>query len=924
VSDFDAAMVRRWLGILHGDAPGLLNIVSTGNWAGVAFPTDQLDRAVDYVGVQHRAGRAGIYVRVTTLREAPEVGKRSGADNTLSLPALWADLDLAGPGHAEGNLPPDVEAGQKVITVSGLPDPTIWVHSGGGLYPIWLLTKPHVIGDDLAQVKELTAGWQKVIEHAAAGLGWKYGAGVGDLARVLRIPGTVNRKPEMPEPEPCRIIAATANRYPIADLYRALEDGLARIPQPTLAAPVARANTAPTAVRSSINLEPGDLTPADDWAARTDWADILAPHGWTLSHAEEATRFWTRPGKTTGISATTNHEGTDRLYVFTTSTAFEANDSYSKLGALAILEYNGDHRAAVKALRARGYGSPLPDPAQLQREVLRDLLGATPPAPPPPPAPTVRLDGPAPLKPWSPEVDVTNPAIAEAWLRQEVGRGRLAGMFYRAPGIVYTPREGEDGYQPVRGGDQMDGDDGPAQVRPITGAVLASRVQCTFGVFRMVKRGEDWVPVPALFARHSAQPVVDTPDAAPNLRTLRGVVHSPVVRPDGSVLATPGYDQSTGLLYLPEPGLEVPPILPNPSTGDVAAAVRVLLYMIQDFTFLSDHDRANYLGLLLTPLLRAMVPPPYKLAAIGAPQPGSGKTLLANILRHLHGGVFRSEMPEDDAELRKQVTTILDYTTGPVVHFDNVSGVLRSSTLAGLLTSARWDDRRLGGNEMVNARNDRLWVITGNNVALGGDLIRRTLWVTIDPGVPNPHLRTDFAIPDLEGWVHRHRGTLIHALLTLVRAWVMAGQPTVARSGDSYRAWLATVGGILAVAGVPGAFDHPESIRQELGTEDDEWRDFLAAIHHAMGDRVWTVKELLGYVNTGLLVAQAPIPLDALPGDLSQRAIGAGGLMGISRSLGRWLMHRAGRWAGPYAVRSVGREATTNTNRFQIQIAEGH
>ena len=71
--------------------------------------------------------------------------------------------------------------------------------------------------------------------------------------------------------------------------------------------------------------------------------------------------------------------------------------------------------------------------------------------------------------------------------------------------------------------------------------------------------------------------------------------------------------------------------------------------------------------------------------------------MLANIIRHIHGGVFRGEMPEDDAELRKQVSTILLVTTGPVVVIDNVSGVLRSSTLAALLTASVWGDRKLGG-----------------------------------------------------------------------------------------------------------------------------------------------------------------------------------------------------------------------------------
>src|SRR3954454_15234683 len=104
-----------------------------------------------------------------------------------------------------------------------------------------------------------------------------------------------------------------------------------------------------------------------------------------------------------------------------------------------------------------------------------------------------------------------------------------------------------------------------------------------------------------------------------------------------------------------------------------------------------------------------MAPPPYKLAAISSPQPGSGKTLLASIARAIHGGVFRAEIPEDDRELRKQITALLTVTTGPLVHLDNVSGTLRSSTMSGLLTSPTWGDRPLGVTDWVETPNDRLW-----------------------------------------------------------------------------------------------------------------------------------------------------------------------------------------------------------------------
>lgn len=47
-----------------------------------------------------------------------------------------------------------------------------------------------------------------------------------------------------------------------------------------------------------------------------------------------------------------------------------------------------------------------------------------------------------------PHVDVCNVAHAAEWLRDELGRGELAGIFRRDNELVHTPRMGEEGYLP--------------------------------------------------------------------------------------------------------------------------------------------------------------------------------------------------------------------------------------------------------------------------------------------------------------------------------------------------------------------------------------------------------------------------------------------------------------------------------------------
>lgn len=524
--------------------------------------------------------------------------------------------------------------------------------------------------------------------------------------------------------------------------------------------------------------------------------------------------------------------------------------------------------------------------------------------------------------PWGPDVhQVSNPVDSFRWILTELGARGLSGLLRRGGELVYCARLDEDGYVPPR--DERD-DNGPATISQATPEVIVARAALHYLVWKKVvtkaeaRRVETFLPIAVVRTALAAL------DEAPNVRPLRGVTHTPMIRRDGSVLGVPGYDDATGFLYLPT--VEVAPVPERPTPQQTAAATRFLRGLVGEFAWAGAHDEANFMGLLVTPLLRELCPPPYKLAAISARQPGSGKSLLARLPRIVHGGVFRSEMPADDAELEKTISSILSCTTAPVITLDNVSGILRSSRLAGLLTSRVYSGRILGSTNNTDMVNDRLWTITGNNVSIGGDLVRRTLWVGIDPGVPNPEQRTGFTIRNLPDHVAEHRGAILHALLVWVRAWIAAGAPAEERSSDDYARWSAVVRGILQVAGVPGEFDHPDSAQQKVGVGDDDWREFLAAVRTVFGDGSWTVKELLAKVDASdpfigrqpEYASAHPIPFDALPAELAEKAA-RGGTARIAKSLGRWLANREGRWAGDLTVRRRAGKDRTAVAAWRIE-----
>ena len=526
------------------------------------------------------------------------------------------------------------------------------------------------------------------------------------------------------------------------------------------------------------------------------------------------------------------------------------------------------------------------------------------------PAPTGAVSGPVESSAEVyPSLHVQSAADMAYWLQSVLGTGSLSGFFLRGGLVVHTPRMDEAGYVPPK--DAKDDDNGPVQIQPVTPGNLAAKIQFTHRCYKITKDKEtkEEFESPALFPLQAAQRAVDAPEAMGGLRVLRGITHTPMVRNDGTVLGAAGFDAASGYLFLPGAGVKVRDVPDAPSGADIAEATFLLAEMTHGFPWGSDDDRANYYGLLLTPLLRLMARPAYKMFGITAHQPGSGKTLLADIARIIHGGVLRTEFPEDEREMKSMTTALLVGTAAPVVHVDNVTGVLKSSALAGLLTAGdEVQERELGASRMLTYRNDRVWVATGNNMSLGGDLVRRVILIEIDPDMANPEER-QFAITDLKGWVTEHRNELLWSLLVLIRHWVASGAvPAIRAQSDSYATWEAIVAGILNAAGVPGAFD-AQSGKKAAGGDDESMALVLEHLHGKLGDSAWNVGQaLMPGGESGFDFAVES--LDWLPSvvlDKLARSVPAG-----RKTFGYWLRNRVGRWVigtdgSAFVIRKLGR-----------------
>jgi hypothetical protein len=410
---------------------------------------------------------------------------------------------------------------------------------------------------------------------------------------------------------------------------------------------------------------------------------------------------------------------------------------------------------------------------------------------------------------------------------------------------------------------------------------------------------------------------------------LEALVEAPFLRTDGTICDRPGYDPSSCLLYTPAPGLLVPDIPYAPMIDDVDAAVDLIDSAIGDFPFVDDASRANFIASMLTPLVRPAIDSPTPLAVYDAPQAGTGKTLLAEVVSMTATGRAAETFsaPSDEEEWRKKITTALA-TGASVVVIDNISRRLDSDSLCMALTATTIADRVFRTFERIVLPVKCAWIATGNNVQLGGDMPRRCYWIRLDAKQSKPFQRTAFRHSNLRTWVMEHRGELIAALLILARYWYHQGRPKpqAVRPMGSFEAWCHTVGGILELAGIAGFLGNADTMFDQADADSLQWESFLLVLADLFDGQPFRVTDLVERLEARALTganSESKRLREALPDFLAEAADKTGGF--FQRRLGKCFAERVGRRFGERQVliERTGEDPKTKVQRWRVVRPNG-
>ena len=351
--------------------------------------------------------------------------------------------------------------------------------------------------------------------------------------------------------------------------------------------------------------------------------------------------------------------------------------------------------------------------------------------------------------------------------------------------------------------------------------------------------------------------ILNFPDVK-NLPRLDTVISSPVFNRQGKLITEPGYHASISAWHEPASTLNDLSIPDNPTAGDVEAAKSLLFDdLLVNFNFVSEADRSHYLGALLTPFIRPMFSGSIPLHLVEAPTPGTGKSLLCNLLSMIikESPAEAKALSRSEDEIRKTLTAELKQGSSLIV-IDNVNErrPVDSPTLASVLTAEIWSDRILGESRVIQVNNQALWLMTSNNPKLSLEITRRTLRVRLDPECDRPWQRKGFKHPNILQWAKSNRRNLVEAVLTLIQYWLRQGAILGKGSIGGFEVWSAIMSGIMHSIGETAYLQNVDELYDNADEESEQWRAFCAVWFDANAEIPQTVQDLVNLAEENQLL----------------------------------------------------------------------
>lgn len=385
---------------------------------------------------------------------------------------------------------------------------------------------------------------------------------------------------------------------------------------------------------------------------------------------------------------------------------------------------------------------------------------------------------------------------------------------------------------------ESDGD-GDIKIVPATEQALAIHLSanCDWETFN--SRAGQWVrsDVPASVVSNLYRNTTLS-----GLPVVIGAARQPYICPQTKALVTkPGYNADARIYAAFQPNAFK---LLGSERDKAETALGMLKGLLDEFEFAHETDQSATLSAMLTAAIRGSlkVAPAFNIAASS---PGSGKSYLASIIAPFAGpGEARNISYPSTQEEATKVVLSLALEQPAVVCFDDMpTDWLPHGAMNRMLTSGTITERLLGSNRVVTGRASSFIMGTGNNIRPLRDMARRVASIYLEPQAETAATRSFEDDPAQR--MRTHRTTYVSAALTIIQAWIAAGQPKAdVPNIAGFEDWSDLCRHSLIWLGEP---DPATSLIQQMTHDPDKEQlgDLLRAWRAEFGDRSLMVRQVL-------------------------------------------------------------------------------
>jgi hypothetical protein len=386
-----------------------------------------------------------------------------------------------------------------------------------------------------------------------------------------------------------------------------------------------------------------------------------------------------------------------------------------------------------------------------------------------------------------------------------LGRARNLGLYKRAGQLVRVVTED---------GDLPKGIERPPEapaIRPVGKATLRMAMTRCAEYHRVTRTLRDGTEVtepchPPEWAVEGVQEAASWP-----VPVLEGIVEAPVLLRSGEVLQRPGYDEYSGLLFVPPKGVEFRPVPTHPTAGDIKTAVNWLHEAVYDFPFEQPAHRSAWMAGVLSYFARPAYSDTTPFFLIDGNLRGVGKGKLAKAAAVICLGRKAMVVQQtSDEKAEKEMITAALLSGEMMVLIDNISRPFGSAPFDSAIGEGVWTQVLKYENTSSRFAIKTIFWGNGNNVGFRkhSDTVRRTLRIRIESRLDNPEQRSDFKRPEpgYGRWLRANRAHFVWSALTILRGFMAAGCPPQVPLWGTFESWSELVRGALVWAGEPDPY----------------------------------------------------------------------------------------------------------------------